>query len=55
MSGMQLRRDFLRQGGLGFGTLALGDLLSAEARPPLPEVPSAPPPPLLDVLLTPAN
>ena len=42
MSGMQLRRDFLRQGGLGFGTLALGDLLSAEARPAVPEGPLAP-------------
>ncbi len=42
MSGMQLRRDFLRQGGLGFGTLALGDLLSAEARPAMPEGPLAP-------------
>jgi hypothetical protein len=39
---MQLRRDFLRQGGLGFGTLALGDLLSAEARPAVPEGPLAP-------------
>ena len=42
MSGIQLRRDFLRQGGLGFGTLALGDLLSAEARPAVPEGPLAP-------------
>ena len=42
MSGMKLRRDFLRQGGLGFGTLALGDLLSAEARPAVPEGPLAP-------------
>ena len=36
MSGTQLRRDFLRQGGLGFGALALGDLLSAETRTAAP-------------------
>ena len=42
MSGMQLRRDFLRQSGLGFGALALGDLLSAETRAAVPEGPLAP-------------
>ena len=29
---LQSRRDFLQNGGLGFGALALGDLLSAESR-----------------------
>ena len=42
MSGVQLRRDFLRQSGLGFGALALGDLLSAETRAAVPEGPLAP-------------
>lgn len=45
MSGTQLRRDFLRQGGLGFGALALGDLLSAETRTAAPGNSLAPRPP----------
>ncbi|MEE3371218.1 MAG: DUF1501 domain-containing protein [Planctomycetota bacterium] len=42
MSGMQLRRDFLRQGGLGFGALALSDLLSEGTHAAVPESSLAP-------------
>ena len=42
MVGMQSRRDFLHQGGLGFGALALGDLLSADTCAAVPESPLAP-------------
>lgn len=39
------RRDFLFQGGLGFGALALGDMLNAEAADPRSRNPLAPRPP----------
>ncbi|MBB75808.1 MAG: hypothetical protein CMJ75_14980 [Planctomycetaceae bacterium] len=42
MPGMQLRREFLRQGGLGFGALALSDLLAAETKAAAAENPLAP-------------
>ena len=32
MMSLHSRRDFLQNGGLGFGALALGDLLSAKSR-----------------------
>ena len=50
MNHLPTRRNLLYSGGLGFGALALGDLLSREARaaaPPVPVGPLAPKPPHL--------
>ena len=50
MNHLPTRRNLLYSGGLGFGALALGDLLSREARaaaPPVPVDPLAPKPPHL--------